>query len=174
MKGLNEFDIAFVGLKNGSHTFFYRIADSFFNHFENSLVQKGNVKVELLLEKTSVMLVLNFAIQGEIETACDRCNEDFNLPINGTYTTYIKFFSDEPPTQEETDVVYISRNEDTLNTAQLIYEDIILSIPVRKVHPEKNGKPTCNEEVMKWLNEPKQKNEETIDPRWEKLKKLKF
>jgi uncharacterized metal-binding protein YceD (DUF177 family) len=52
----------------------------------------------------------------------------------------------------------------------MIYEQVVLSTPSKVVHPEGE----CDEEMIQQLNKYKvsEANKETIDPRWEKLKKL--
>jgi hypothetical protein len=44
------------------------------------------------------------------------------------------------------------------------------------VHPDKKGKNSCNKEMLKKLEEIalKEEEEKRTDPRWEKLKQLKF
>jgi uncharacterized metal-binding protein YceD (DUF177 family) len=65
-----------------------------------------------------------------------------------------------------------------VDIAQYIYEMIVLSVPLRRVHPGvKDG--TLESEALKKLNElavketkKENKQEENIDPRWDKLKQL--
>ena len=65
-----------------------------------------------------------------------------------------------------------------VDIAQYIYEMIVLSVPLRRVHPGvKDG--TLESEALKKLNElavketkKENKKEENIDPRWDKLKQL--
>ena len=67
-----------------------------------------------------------------------------------------------------------------IDIAQYIYEMIVLSIPLRRVHPGiKDG--SLNTEALTKLKEltikeqkkeKKEEKEENIDPRWDKLKQL--
>ena len=46
-----RYDIAFVGLKQGSHHFRFEIGKTFFEEFPYSLVEDGNLIAELVLEQ---------------------------------------------------------------------------------------------------------------------------
>jgi len=70
-----------------------------------------------------------------------------------------------------------------IDIAQYIYEMIVLSIPLRRVHPGiKDGslntealvklKELTIKEQKKEKKEKKEEKEENIDPRWDKLKQL--
>ncbi len=47
----NEFLIPFVGLKIGKHLFDFEVGNSFFESMEYSIIEQGNVKVTLELDK---------------------------------------------------------------------------------------------------------------------------
>ena len=59
MKHNREFEIAFVGLKPGEHTYDYTIADSFFETFEKPEFWNANIDVKLVLDKKANALLLN-------------------------------------------------------------------------------------------------------------------
>ena len=74
-------------------------------------------------------------------------------------------------------ILIIPHAEYEINVAQYIYELIILSVPLKRIHPGvKDG--TLKSEALKKLEElsPEQKdnnnNTDEVDPRWDKLKKL--
>jgi uncharacterized metal-binding protein YceD (DUF177 family) len=59
-----------------------------------------------------------------------------------------------------------------------MYEFIVLAIPIKKIHPdlkdeEENDDGSNVKIVYSTSTEKEEKKEEEIDPRWEKLKKLK-
>ena len=69
----------------------------------------------------------------------------------------------------------IPHSEYQINIAQYVYEMLVLSVPLKKVHPGVlDG--TLKSEVLDKLEElqPKdtKENKEDIDPRWDALKKL--
>jgi uncharacterized metal-binding protein YceD (DUF177 family) len=178
VKGLREFEIAYIGLKVGVHTFNFDIGKDFFKHFEESPIHDCNARVRLEFEKKETFFILNFFIDGTVRVECDRCLEPFDKEIFGDYTLYIKFTSESTEQmQGDDEVMYISRDESIIDVSHLVYEYICLCLPMQLVHPKKaNGEEGCNPEVLKYLSkgeEAKEDNKET-DPRWSGLDKLKF
>ena len=57
-------------------------------------------------------------------------------------------FGDEQDQDEG--MIILKRGESEVNMSHYIYESIILSLPIRRVHPEVKGKPSCDEAI--WLN----------------------
>ncbi len=171
MKLLREYEIAFVGLKPGIHKFSFEVDDKFFTFFENSLVSKGKVKVDLNFDKKNTFFLLNFQISGTLTLPCDRCSDLIDFPIDADYPIVVKFDNhhEEDNDDSNADIVYISHNETHLNTAQLIYEFIVLSIPTGRVYCE-SIKKKCNEKSLKVLKHLNQKIQPVPDPRWDQLK----
>jgi uncharacterized metal-binding protein YceD (DUF177 family) len=169
MSGERDFIINFGSLSQGEHEFHFEIEDSFFQRFENSLIEKGNVDVLVVLEKKDNMLMLDFTMEGTVTVPCDRCLEDLDLDIESFNELIIKFGSE---TEELSDnVIMISSKEHELDVSQYIYEYLTLIIPMRNVHDETDGGKGCDPEVIKALEKLKI-HETPIDPRWEDLKKI--
>jgi uncharacterized metal-binding protein YceD (DUF177 family) len=174
MNDLKEYLIPFVGLKTGKHQFDYQIDNTFFKNFDYDEYNAVSVKVDIVLEKKSTMLELDFKHKGTVNVPCDVSGEEFDLPIKGKLKLLVKFgdaFNDE---NEE--LLILPHGEFQVNVAQYIYESIILSVPLRRVHPGiKDGSLTDVIEKLESLS-PKENKEEQqnndIDPRWENLKKL--
>jgi uncharacterized metal-binding protein YceD (DUF177 family) len=76
------------------------------------------------------------------------------------------------------ELLILPHGEFEIDVAQYIYEMIVLSVPLRRVHPGvKDG--SLKTEALTKLNEltvkeqkEVNKKEENIDPRWDKLKQL--
>jgi uncharacterized metal-binding protein YceD (DUF177 family) len=183
MKVTNEFLIPFIGLKLGKHQFEYQISKAFFEHFEYDEFESANIKVNIVLEKKNTMLELNFKHSGTINVPCDLTSEDFDLPINGDLKLIVRF--GETFNDENEDLLILPIGEHQIDVAQYIYEMVVLSIPLKKIHPGiKNG--TLESDVLLKLNElsiNEQENQDNVeehldikeehtDPRWDKLKKL--
>ena len=172
----SKYNIEFKGLKEGLHEFEYKIQKSFFEHFEESLVENGEVDVKVTLEKRSAFLKLHLKIKGWLELECDRCLDNYRQKVKQSTELYIKF--GEKEFEEGENVIWILPQEHYLNLAQIIYEYISLSIPLRHVHPKgKDGKRACNQEMLMKLKnymQPEEEQDDTIpDPRWDALKNLK-
>lgn len=178
MKKLAAFLIPFVGLKQGKHEFEYLIDREFFEHFEYDDFNSANVKIDLLFEKKSTIMELTFKAVGVVNVNCDLTNEPYDQSIDAELTLVVKFGDSFNDDNEE--LLILPHSEYQLNVAQYIYELIVLSVPLKRVHPGVlDG--TLKSEVLEKLEElsPKEDqdieendNGEEIDPRWNKLKKL--
>ena len=175
MKPLKEFTIPFVGLKIGKHHFDYKIEQTFFEHFEYEEFNNVAIKVDLELEKKSTLLELHFKVSGYVNLNCDLTNEPFNQNIENDFDLVVKFgdeFNDE-----HIDILIVPHGTYEVNIQQYIYELVVLSVPIKRIHPGvEDG--TLNSEILEKLEElsPKLNEEketkEDIDPRWNTLKKL--
>ena len=170
----NKYDIEFKGLKEGLHEFEFEVDNKFFVHFEESLVENGEITVKVVLEKRSSFLKLHLNIKGWLELNCDRCLEDYRQKVVNEAEMFVKF--SETESDEGENVIWINPEEHHINLAQIIYEYISLSIPLRHVHPKNNdGKRDCNTEMLEKLKNymhPESEDKTTIDPRWDALRKL--
>ncbi|MGS2741338.1 YceD family protein [Sinomicrobium sp. M5D2P17] len=173
MKKFKEFDIPFVGLKQGEHRFGYRIDNLFFEGFDYTDFNDASLKVDVVLHKRSNMLELDFAVKGTVNVNCDLSNEPFDQKIKGALNLIVKF--GEEYNDENEEILILPHGEHHVNVAQYIYEMTVLSVPAKKVHPGiKDG--SLDSEIVRKLTElqpgtEKEKDEET-DPRWDTLKKL--
>ncbi len=168
-----KYDIAFKGLSEGEHEFDFQINDKFFEHFEGSLVENGEAEIKVILEKRSAFLKLRIKLKGWVELMCDRCLDNYKQKIKNKTEIFVKFGEEE--FEDGENVIWILPEEHNINLAQIIYEYTMLSIPLRHVHPKKDGKRECNKEMLRNLKNymhTEEEDEEQIDPRWEALRKL--
>ena len=175
MKNTKEYLIPFVGLKLGKHHFEYQISNAFFEIFDYNEYQNSDIKVNVVLEKKSTLLELSFKHKGVVNVPCDLTSEDFDLSIKGKMKLIVRFGEEFNNDNEE--LLILPHGEFEIDLAQYIYEMIVLSVPLRRVHPGvKDG--SLNTEALTKLNElkvkevKKENKEEDIDPRWDKLKQL--
>lgn len=175
MKVSNEYLIPFIGLKLGKHQFDYQIDKTFFDRFEYDEFESCNVKVDVVLEKKSTMLELHFKHKGTVHVPCDLTGEPFDLPIKGKINVVVQF--GDAFNNENEELLILPHGEHQVDVSQYIYEMIVLSIPLKRIHPGvKDG--TLKSEAIEKLQEltVKAKKEETkseeTDPRWDQLKKL--
>jgi DUF177 domain-containing protein len=177
MKQLNEFLIPFIGLKLGKHQFEFQINKGFFENFEYDEFESCAIKVNLVLEKKSTMLELNFKHKGTVHVPCDLTGEMFDLPVKGKMRVVVQF--GEAYNDDNDELLILPHGEHQIDVAQMIYEMIALSVPFKRVHPGiKDG--SLKSAALDKLNElkvaekvvKKNKEEENTDPRWDELKKL--
>jgi len=175
MKKLKDFTIQFVGLKTGKHLFDYRIDKTFFEEFEYDELNGIDAVASVELVKKETLLEFNFKVTGSINVNCDLTNEPYTESINGNFDLVVKFGEDYNNENEE--ILILPHGEYEINVAQYLYELIVLSIPSKRIHPGvKDG--TLQSDILERLEElsPKEKDistdKETMDPRWDTLKKL--
>ncbi len=179
MNKTKEFLIPFIGLKPGKHHFEYQISNAFFEIFDYHEFNNSNVKVNVVLEKKSTLLELALKHKGTVNVPCDMTNEEFDLPIKGNMKLIVRFGDAFNNDNEE--LLILPHGEFQIDIAQYIYEMIVLSVPLRRIHPGIKDGSLKTEALIKLkelsLKEPKEKTkkeqkEENIDPRWDKLKQL--
>jgi uncharacterized metal-binding protein YceD (DUF177 family) len=173
-----DFEIAFVGLKPGSHEFDFDITDRFFESFQQQDFRHCKAKVKLTLEKNNGFMMLRFEIGGSLEVTCDRCNGQLPLDLWDEFRMTVKMV-EEPEVmnmqEDDPDVYYIGRGESHLDVANWIYEFINLSIPMQKSCGfEKMNGPHCNPSALDALKKMKPDDTEKRDnPIWKGLEKFK-
>ena len=175
MSWKSKYTIEFKGLKEGLHDFEFKVNNKFFEHFEGSLVENGEVTIKTALEKRSAFLKLKLKIKGWLELTCDRCLEQYRQKIKNKAEIFVKYGESEY--EEGDNVLWILPEEHNINLAQIIYEYVSLSIPLRHVHPKNDeGERACNRQMLaklKHLKKAEGNEDENIDPRWAALKNLK-
>jgi len=172
MDALAQYSIPVSGMRNGMHEFDFTVDSGFFKHFEASPIQEGTADVRLYFEKRTDMYVMVFDFSGSIQTECDRCLDEMELPIEGNEQLLVKF--DEEPGEEEAEVIYIPYGLQELNVARYIYEFICLAVPLIKTHDDSDEE--CNPEMLKRLNGDSETNESAEERRssvWDALKDFK-
>ena len=162
-----RYDIAFVGLKQGSHHFRFEIGKTFFEEFPYSLVEEGDLIAELVLDKKETIMIANFSVKGHVQLSCARCNEPAGIHVKDTMINYYKFGTE---IEEDENLFVLSPDEYKINVAQQLYELITIALPASPTHE----KGDCNEEMVELIKKYQRKSTENkrIDPRWEELNKL--
>ena len=175
MKDLKEFDISFIGLKEGINQFEYVIENKFFDFFNYDEFYDSNLKVDLIFLKKPTLFELNFNFSGWVEVTCDVTNELFKYPIETSIDLIVKFGNEFNDENEE--LLIIPYADHKIKVAQYIYEAIVLALPLKRVHPGVNDG-TLHSEVLEKLKEleikeeKEEENNQEIDPRWNKLKNI--
>ena len=123
---------------------------------------------------TASMIEGLFHIQGVAHLICDRSLEAFDYPMEIARTIRFKYGEEEKELSDE--IVMITREQTNLDIGQYLYELIGVSLPMKRLHPKFQNDELEESEIQLVYSSPIDKNEkeeDAIDPRWEKLKKLK-
>ena len=170
MDKLRNYDVSFSGLKTGKHQFKFEIDKTFFQLFDTEQeFTNPKISVDVFLEKHTTFLDFIIKINGTVQLVCDITNEDFDHPVENEIKVLVKFGEEYDDSEE--DVITIPTNDHAFNVAQLIYEIVALSIPMKKVSPNVSDEDL--EILEKFSPKEVEEEEEKSDPRWDALKKLK-
>jgi uncharacterized metal-binding protein YceD (DUF177 family) len=170
MDKLRNYDVSFSGLKNGKHEFKYEIDKEFFQLFDTEQeFTNPRIAVDVLLDKHTTFLEFEIKIHGLVELVCDITNDNFDHPIENQIRVLVKFGEEYDDSEE--DVITIPATDHAFNIAQLIYENVMLSIPMKKISPNVSDEDL--EILEKFSPKESEEEEHKGDPRWDALKKLK-
>lgn len=178
MKGWRDFDIDIFKLSNKKHEYRFDLGSSFFSYFEDSFLEKGELQVDITIDKSDALIIAEFATKGKVEIICDRSLEPFDLQIDAHNKIIFKYGDELAELTDE--IISIPRDAQKINIAQYIYEFIGLAIPMKKLHPRFQNEAEENKEEETLLiystgqeESDKDTGEDDIDPRWKILNGLK-
>ena len=191
MGKFTAFKLPLKSLGVGTHEFDYKLDKQFFTNMESADIRDADLDVHLTVVYKGDFYDLTFAITGDVTLICDRCLDDLHFPIDASYHITVKYGDDYNDDSDE--VLEIPESDATLNVAYMIYDTVVLAIPMKHVHPL--GK--CNRQMSAMLKKHRAQagdedadleNElideidnidaglssepENTDPRWNALRKL--
>ena len=119
---------------------------------ENPDIISSDVKVHLDLEKKNETYDCTFTCKGTLKIPCDRCLDPIDHEVDTTYHISVKY--GEGYNDENDDLLVIPYSDSYLNVAYMLYDTIVLTIPLRHVHPM--GK--CNRAMLAALHKNRSNN----------------
>ncbi|QCX53326.1 DUF177 domain-containing protein [Elizabethkingia sp. JS20170427COW] len=176
MDKIRNYDIAFSGLKNGKHDFVFEIKQEFFDLFEiEQEFDNAAFQVNVKLDKYSTFLEFVLQIHGTVDLICDISSEQYSQSIENRMKVLVKFGEEYDDSNEE--IITIPHHDSNFNIAQLIYEGVVLSIPMKKLSPNLSQEDLDLVEQYSPTEDIEEEEEEQddseIDPRWAILNQLK-
>jgi len=171
MCSLEQFKINLKGLTDEVTALDYDLDDQFFEALDGSEVKQGTLHVSVSIRKTSGFFELQFHTEGTVTVTCDRCLDDMEQPIEANNRLVVKLGA---AYSEEDDVITVLEDEGILDTSWLIYEFVVLAIPIKHVHAPGKCNPAMSQ-VLEELSADRSSDEasdQPIDPRWSKLADL--
>lgn len=179
MKKKTEYNINLVNLADKQHAYDFDLDNSFFELFDQTLVNGGQLQAHVVLDKSPLLLSFEIHIQGTVNLTCDRSLETFDYPLDITETLLVKFGDQEMELDEN--VLQIPHDSQYINMAQHLFDYIGLAIPMKKLHPRFEVDETSDADILIYSTAqqdaggPEQESGEDTgpaDPRWDILKKL--
>lgn len=172
MCSLEQFKIDLKKQKDEVRTFDFDLDNLFFSALDGSEVKQGALHASVSIRKMTGFYELLFHAEGTVTVTCDRCLDDMSQPIETDNRLVVKLGA---AYSEEDDVITVSEDEGILDVSWLIYEFIVLAIPIKHVHAPGKCNPAMSQ-VLEELSADRSSDEEsslTVDPRWSALLKLK-
>ena len=168
----NKFILKFAGLKDGKHKFEYEADNSFFKIYDYREFNDANINFNVDFIKKSTVLELQIIGDGVVNINCTLSNEPFDYNLKTRFKLIVKFGEYYDDSNDE--LLILPQGSHSINLDQFLYEMVVLSMPIRNVHPGvEDG--SIKSDVINRLKDFDINNEKSsnFDPRWDKLKKLK-
>lgn len=181
-KFLQKYDLDIIQLQNKQYEYMFDGDDAFFEALEQDLIQQGHFQAKVVVDKSETMIHTKFEIKGVVELICDRSLDAFEYGFEAKERMIYKLGDHNE--ELDADMCVIRRDTQSINLASIIFEYIGSALPVKKLHPryKTDGEEEYDEEVIGEIiyTSGKEDDEivpspqkETVDARWEVLKKLK-
>ena len=173
MCSLEQFKIDLKNQKDEVKALDFDLDNQFFSALDGSEVKQGSLHVSVSIRKMTGFYELQFHTEGTVTVTCDRCLDDMSQSIAADNRLIVKLGA---AYSEEDDVITVPKDEGILDTSWLIYEFIVLAIPIKHVHAPGKCNPAMNQ-VLEELSADRSSDEvsdQPIDPRWSALEKLKI
>lgn len=185
-KTLRTYHIAIQALEEKRYTYDFSGDTRFFESFEQDIIQKGTFEAHIILDKSATMIRVQFQIKGQLDLICDRSLEPFTEEVYIEEPYVFKFGETADIIGDGIEIIPFGTAE--INVAQHILDFLILSVPMRRIHPDlREEDEEDDEDVTAFLvysdasdeedeEEEAEEEEETpqeVDPRWAALLKLK-
>jgi uncharacterized protein len=182
VKKLKEYEINIAKLSNKTHQYEFEMDDSFFDLFSDEIIHGGKLHADVELEKNETLLTLHFDIKGTVRLTCDRSLEEFDQPVDIQEDLIMKFGPEEKELDEN--LWQIESDTQQINVAQHLYDYIVLSLPMKKLHPrflEEMDEESDNDILVyssrqsgdaESDSDEDDDDDNDIDPRWDALKNL--
>ncbi len=133
MGNFSQYKVQLASLADGKHEQEFECGSEFFKNMENPDVISSDVHVHLDLIKKNEAYDLTFTCKGMIQVPCDRCLDPIDLDVDTTYHITVKYGEDY--NDETDDLLIIPESDSYINVAYMLYDTIVLTIPLRHVHP---------------------------------------
>ena len=157
MGKFTAYKVQLAQLKDGHYEQDFVIDTEFFKNMERTDIHRADVKVHLDLEKKHDAYDCTFHCKGVVEVPCDRCLDPLEIEIDADYHIIVKY--GESYNDESDEILIIPESNTYLNVAYMLYDTIVLCIPLRHVHPM--GK--CNRAMASALSKHKSGGDDDAD-----------
>ena len=119
-------------MRDGHHEQDFEIGTEFFRNMENTDIISADIKAHLDIDKKNDVYDCTFHVKGMLQIPCDRCLDPIDHEVDTEYHVIVKYGED----YDDADGLLILPYSNTyLNVAYILNDTILLTIPLRHVHP---------------------------------------
>ena len=162
--------IPLSALQEGVSVFTFRAS------FPDGFVQehvgfKGFVEIKVTVTQVQEDLLFSVGVKGEGKFVCDRCGKDFNTIVEGSVQTLYTFDPLKIEDDSTGDVQLLAPKSSNIDITQDVKDALLLAIPRKRLCKSSCAGlcPKCGADLNKKVCSC---SEDSVDPRWEGLKKL--
>lgn len=168
-----KYDINYIGLSIGKHSYTYHIDSDFMSFFPESLFQDLAIDLELDFDKQSQNLfLLNFQFKGFYYLSCDRCLDKLNYPVDYEHRMIVKIEDGKEAENVDEDIIFLTSGDFRINVVDPVYQILNTQLPLRISCDM--VKKQCNKAYIEKIDKLQDTGASAeIDARWEKLKNIK-
>ena len=142
MGKFTAYKVGLAGKSDGHYEQDFEIGTEFFTNMENYDIISSDVHVHMDMEKKNDAYHCTFECKGTLQIPCDKCLDPMDHEVDATYTVTVKYGDNYDDGADN--LLVIPYSNTYLNVAYMLYDTILLTIPLRHVHP--SGK--CNKAMM--------------------------
>lgn len=147
MEKLKEFEVDLASMTDGHYEYDFKIDKSFFEAMDNEEILGADVDALLDIDKRHGSYELRLHCDGELEVPCDRCLDPVKHPVDADYDVTVRYGEDYDDSRDG--VLILPESENRLNVSGMIYDTLLLTIPLRCVHAPGE----CNADMARALRE---------------------
>ncbi|MFI3298210.1 MAG: DUF177 domain-containing protein [Rikenellaceae bacterium] len=142
----SKYSINYSALADGKHSLKFDYADDLFDFADGEEIEGGRGSVTIELTKRNNLMELEVEIAGTVRTQCDRCLEYYNQEVHYNGEVLVKVTYEEG--EYDGDIIWLSPSENELDLKQWLYESVVLSLPLQRVHSELSD---CDPEALQYI-----------------------
>ncbi len=120
----------------------FEIGKQFFENMENHDILSSDIHVHMDMEKRQDRYECVFHCSGMLQIPCDRCLDPMDHEVDTDYRVTVKYGENYDDGADN--LLVIPYSNSYLNVAYMLYDTILLTIPLRHVHAP--GK--CNRAML--------------------------
>lgn len=132
----------------------------------------GTIHIEFY--RTLHFIRAQFSIDAEVELVCDRSLDAFDHTVHQEYEVLFKAEEVEESADQNGSIRNYDHSSQQIDLEPDVRDTILLNLPTKKLHPrflDEDGNP--KEVLNEQFGDIPDEDEDSIDPRWAKLKELK-